>query len=189
VRKVHEVAKEFQKSGYFVVVIGRKDHVEVQGIVGDLEHYAVVEKPEDVRIYPADRIGILCQTTTPPVLLDALFQKISRRNFGKEIRFIDTICRPTRERQEAVEELLARVEALVVVGGKNSNNTQQLANLALTSGIPCFRVEKAGELQKEWFTGLETVGLTAGTSTLDETIEEVYQTLILMEKTHAEIIR
>jgi 4-hydroxy-3-methylbut-2-enyl diphosphate reductase len=182
VRRVHELAKDFSKRGYFVVVIGRKDHVEVKGLTGDLEHFAVVETPEDVRIYDADRIGILCQTTTPPALLDRLFQKIARKNFGKEIRFVDTICRPTRERQEAVEDLLAQVEALVVVGGKNSNNTRQLTLLAQSRKIPAFQVEKAEELNPDWLKGFETVGLTAGTSTLDETIEEVYQALLSFDR-------
>jgi len=177
VRQVHELAKDYEKRGYFVVVIGRKDHVEVKGLTGDLERFAVVENTEDVRIYEADRIGIICQTTTPPALLDRLFQKIARKNFGKEIRFVDTICRPTRERQEAVEELLTMVNALVVVGGKNSNNTRQLSLLAQSHGIPSFQVEKSGELNPDWFQGFETVGLTAGTSTLDETIEEVYEAL------------
>ncbi len=181
VRRVHELAKDFAKRGYFVVIIGRKDHVEVKGLTGDLEKFAVVENPEDVRIYEADRIGILCQTTTPPALLDRLFQKIARRNFGKEIRFVDTICRPTRERQEAVEELLARVDALVVVGGKNSNNTRQLSLLAQSRHVPSFQVEKEGELNPDWFKGFETIGLTAGTSTLDETIEAVYQALVSLE--------
>ena len=181
VRRVHELAKDFAKRGYFVVIIGRKDHVEVRGLTGDLEKFAVVENSEDVRIYEADRIAILCQTTTSPIHLNVMYQKIARKNFGKEIRFVDTICRPTRERQEAVEEILTRVDALVVVGGKNSNNTRQLSLLAQTRHVPSFQVERAGELNPDWFKGFETVGLTAGTSTLDETIEEVYQALVSLE--------
>ena len=170
-----------QEQGYFVVVAGRKDHVEVKGIVGDLERFAVVEKPEDVLIYPADRIAVVCQTTTPPALLDIIFETISRRNAGKTIRLIDTICGPTRERQDAVQDLLERVQALVVVGGKNSNNTHQLRALGEKAGVPCFQVERASELQPEWFYALNTVGLTAGTSTLDETIDEIYTALVEMD--------
>ncbi len=181
VSRVHQIARSLQEQGYFVIVVGRIDHVEVKGIVGDLERFAVVERPEDVLIYPADRIGVVCQTTTPPTLLDLLFETISRKNAGKEIRFIDTICGPTRERQEAVEDLLPRVQALVVVGGKNSNNTHQLQALGEKAGLPCFRVERASELRPEWFYGFDTVGLTAGTSTLDQTIDEVYTALMEME--------
>ena len=181
VSRVHQIARGLQEQGYFVIVVGRVDHVEVKGIVGDLERFAVVERPEDVAVYPAARIGVVCQTTTPPALLDVLFETISRQNAGKEIRFIDTICGPTRERQRAVEELLPVVQGLIVVGGKNSNNTRQLLALGEKAGLPCFRVERASELQPEWFYGLDTVGLTAGTSSLDQTIEEVYTALAEME--------
>ena len=181
VSRVHQIARGLHEQGYFVVVAGRKDHVEVKGIVGDLERFAVVERPEDVLIYPADRIAVVCQTTTPPALLDVLFETISRKNVGKGICFIDTICRPTRERQEAVEDLSLKVQALVVVGGKNSNNTRQLRALGERAGLPCFQVERASELRPEWFYGFDTVGLTAGTSTLDQTIDDVYTTLVEMD--------
>jgi 4-hydroxy-3-methylbut-2-en-1-yl diphosphate reductase len=181
VSRVHQTARGLQEQGYFVVVVGRKDHVEVKGIVGDLERFAVVERPEDVLIYPADRIAIVCQTTTPPSLLDVLFETISRKNVGKRICLIDTICRPTRERQEAVQDLSLKVQALVVVGGKNSNNTRQLRALGEKAGLPCFQVERASELRPEWFYRFDTVGLTAGTSTLDQTIDEVYAALVAMD--------
>ena len=181
VSRVHQIARGLHEQGYFVVVAGRKDHVEVKGIVGDLERFAVVERPEDVLIYPADRIAVVCQTTTPPALLDVLFETISRKNVGKGICFIDTICRPTRERQEAVEDLSLKVQALVVVGGKNSNNTRQLRALGERAGLPCFQVERASELRPEWFYGFDTVGLTAGTSTLDQTIDDVYTALVEMD--------
>ena len=189
VRRVHETAKHFAQCGYFVVMVGRADHVEVKGLVGDLSWFAVVGGPEEVRRYEADRIAILCQTTTPPALLERVYEKITRKNFGREIRFIDTICRPTRERQRAVEELLDEVEALVVVGGKNSNNTRQLKALAENRGVPVLQVETAAQLTPDWFKGFNVVGLTAGTSTLDGTIEEVYQTLAGMEVGNESIIR
>lgn len=178
VNRAHQTAKHFAQCGYFVVVVGRKDHVEVKGLVGDLSAFTVVGGPEEVRRYEADRIAVLCQTTTPRILLDHVFEKIARKNFGKEIRFINTICRPTRERQRAVEELLDQVEALVVVGGRNSNNTRQLKALAESRHVPSLQIETAAELSPEWFKGFEVVGLTAGTSTLDETIEEVYHSLL-----------
>jgi 4-hydroxy-3-methylbut-2-enyl diphosphate reductase len=173
VKRAHAAAQAFQSRGYFVVVVGKKDHVEVRGITGDLQDYDVVGNPDEVRAYDAEKIGVVSQTTTLPDLLEKVFRKIARRNFGKEIRLADTICRPTRDRQNALEELLEQVEAVVIVGGKNSNNTRQLAASAQAKGLPFFCVEKAGDLVPAWFAGLSTVGLTAGTSTLDETIEEV----------------
>src|SRR5690348_3655243 len=98
VSRVHQFARGLQNQGYFVIVAGRKDHVEVKGILGDLERYAVVERAEDVTVYQADRIAVVCQTTTPPALRDVLFETIARKNAGKVIRFVDTICGPTKER-------------------------------------------------------------------------------------------
>ena len=95
VRRVHQIAGGLHAQGYFVVVAGRRDHVEVQGIVGDLERFAIVERPEDIVAYPADRIAVVCQTTTPPALLDILFETIAQKNAGKVVRLIDTICGPT----------------------------------------------------------------------------------------------
>lgn len=187
VKRAHAAAQTFQSRGYFVVVAGKKNHVEVKGITGDLKNYAVVENPDEVRSYDAEKIGVVSQTTTLPDLLERVFQKITRRNFGKKIELADTICRPTRDRQNALEELLDQVEAVVIVGGKNSNNTRQLAALAQAKGLPSFCVEKAEDLIPAWFEGLSTVGLTAGTSTLDETIEEVYRWLSSLADVREEV--
>jgi len=177
VRRAHTAARLLQQNGYFVVVIGKPEHVEVRGLVGDLDHYAVVSKPDDVRTFDALRIGVICQTTTPPPEAHAILAAIREKNPKAEIRHVDTICRPTRERQEAAQDLLGQVQCLVVVGGHHSNNTRQLVRLAQQHGKPVTHVENASELDLLWLRQFHTVGLTAGTSTLDETIEEVAQAL------------
>ncbi len=179
VRRAHRAARVFAEAGWFVVVVGRKDHVEVKGLTGDLDRFAVVERPEDASRYPGDRIAVLCQTTTPPALLERLWSMIIRANLGKEIRLVDTICQPTKSRQRSVGDLCrAGIQSLVVVGGRNSNNTAQLAGLAESLGVPAVRVESASDLRAESFEGTELVGLTAGTSTLDETVDEVERCLL-----------
>ncbi len=90
---------------------------------------------------------------------------------------MDTVCLPTKDHQRALERLLERVEAMVVVGGRNSNNTKELVSLCRERGVPAIHVQDASELDPAWFDPFETVGLTAGTSTLDATIEEVERTL------------
>ncbi len=95
-----------------------------------------------------------------------------------EIRFVDTVCLPTKEHQRALERLLDRVDAVVVVGGRNSNNTRELAAKCRERGKPALHVQSAAELDPAWFKGIATVGLTAGTSTLAETIEEVHRALV-----------
>lgn len=180
VRHVHEAAQALQREGYFVLVVGRRNHVEVQGIIGDLDRYEVVESVADVRCYDAPRLGIVCQSTTQPAELQRIRQAIKARNPDKDIRVIDTICRPTRDRQQAARELLEQVEALVVVGGKHSNNTRQLVQLAEARGLPVVHVQTAADLDPDWFKPFQVVGLTAGTSTLPSTIEDVHQALVQM---------
>ena len=178
--RAHRAAIELQEDGHFVVVIGRAGHVEVRGLVGDLDAYDVVEDAGDVKGYGTSRIGIISQTTTPPWLFDELCDAIRRRNPGKQIRVVNTICRPTRERQDAVLALLDQVEALIVVGGENSNNTRQLGALAETRGVPWCRVDSPADLDPGWLELFGTVGLTAGTSTPDSVIRAVHSELLAM---------
>src|SRR5207237_1864418 len=125
-----------------------------------------------------ERLGIMCQTTTPVALAQEIRTAVAERNPHAEVRFIDTICLPTKEHQRALERMLDQVEAVVVVGGRNSNNTRQLVLRCQERGLPAYHIQSAGDLRPEWFDGIATVGLTAGTSTLDETIEEVHQALV-----------
>lgn len=173
VRRVHEAAQRLQREGYFVVVLGKRRHVEVAGIVGDLDRFTVVESPEDVAAWPVEKIGIVAQSTTPPALADDLIALIRAKNAGREVRYERTICQPTRNRQAAMERLLEQVEAVVVVGGRHSNNTRALVKLAEDAGIPALHVQGPEDVDVEWLSRFETVGLTAGTSTPDEVIEDI----------------
>lgn len=177
VRRAHQAAVRLHEEGDLVVVVGRPGHVEVEGLVGDLERYRVVWEARDVGDWGADRIGVLAQTTTPPWHAEAMVEEIRRRNPASEVRFVNTVCRPTRERQEALDELLDRVQALVVVGGRSSNNTRQLARLAEARGIPALHVQGPADLDLPWLSRFDVVGLTAGTSTPEEVVEAVYQAL------------
>ncbi len=181
VRGVHVAARSLADAGFFVVVIGKPGHVEVEGIVGDLDRWAVVETADQAESWDEPRIGVVCQTTVPPRVAQEVLAAIVDRNRGKEIRFEDTVCQPTRQRQEAVLDLIDRVDALVVVGGRNSNNTRELARLAASRGVPWVHVEGAADLDPAWFEPFGVVGLTAGTSTLDETVDEVHRALASLD--------
>jgi len=178
VHKVHRAAQALAAEGRHVLIIGRPGHVEVLGILEDLPSGEVVETPDEVRTYEYARLGIVCQSTTPPRLAAEMNAAIRAANPTADIRFVDTICQPTRDRQDALVRLLPLVDAVVVVGGRNSNNTRELAALCRDRGVPAFHVQSSADLDGAWFRGCRVVGLTAGTSTLDETIEEVRQTLI-----------
>ncbi|MBZ0154560.1 MAG: 4-hydroxy-3-methylbut-2-enyl diphosphate reductase [Planctomycetes bacterium] len=173
VQKAHAAAKELAAEGRRVVVIGRADHVEVRGLVEDLAAPIVVASEAEVRPWPERRLGVVSQTTTPVALARRIVARIRAENPHADVREIDTICGPTKARIEALAALLPRIDALVVVGGHGSNNTRQLVQRGEAAGLRTLHVEHAGELQPAWFAGCRVVGLTAGTSTLPRTIDEV----------------
>lgn len=177
VRRAHDAAKTLAAEGRHVIVVGRPGHVEVAGLTGDLDDFSVVTGPDGARRVDRDRIGVVFQTTTPAALVDATVRAIRERNPEADVRVIDTICRPTKDRQAALDELLAISDAIVVVGGRNSNNTRALAREAAKAGKPVMHVAGAAEIEPRRFAGCVTVGLTAGTSTLAETIDEVERAL------------
>lgn len=178
VRRVHKTALLLHKQGYLIVVVGKPGHVEVQGLVGDLQRFVVWAGVGEVKRVEAERLAVLAQTTTQPGVYEAVLEEVRRLHPDREVRRVDTICGPTRERQAAAQELLGRVDAVVVVGGKTSNNTRALAGLAAQHGVPCQHVETADELDLDWARGYRIVGLTAGTSTPDEVIAAVHRRLL-----------
>lgn len=173
VRRVHVAAQAFEDDGRFVVVIGRRGHVEVRGITGDLERFEVVPSEDEVRRYPSDRIGVVSQTTFRADEAATIVAAVRRANDGADVVFADTVCEPTRRRIGAVEQLAAVADAVVVVGGANSNNSRQLVRLCEAKGTRAVLVQGPDELDPAWFAGVGVVGLTAGTSTQDETINAV----------------
>lgn len=180
VTRAHDAAQALQRDGRHVLVIGRRSHVEVEGIVGDLSSYDVVGGAAEVRTYDSRRLGVMCQTTTPSRQVQAVRAAIAEKNPDADIRFIDTVCLPTKERQLALDRLIEQVEAVVVVGGSQSNNTRALAACCEERGRPAFHVQTAADLRGDWFAGFSTIGLTAGTSSLDATIAEVHAALAAM---------
>src|SRR5438105_6443125 len=180
VRYAHEQLKRLVQAGYFPVVIGLANHVEVRGLVGDFADAFVINESADIGNLPArPRYGIISQTTQPIDRARALVAEIARANPGAEIRFADTLCKPTKDRQLALKKLIevAEVIVVVVVGGRQSNNTRQLVETCRAAGKRALHIERPEELQPEWFRGVRVVGLTGGTSTLPETVEAVRQRL------------
>jgi 4-hydroxy-3-methylbut-2-enyl diphosphate reductase len=145
-----------------------------------LTSYDVIETEDDVEAYSHARLGIVCQTTATSRTVAKIREAVAARNPSAEIRFVDTVCLPTKDHQRSLERLLGQVDAMVVVGGKNSNNTRELVALCRERGVPAVHVQGASDLDPEWFPDFETIGLTAGTSTLDDTINEVYDALARM---------
>jgi 4-hydroxy-3-methylbut-2-enyl diphosphate reductase len=119
----------------------------------------------------------MSQTTTVESTFEEIVAALRAANPRADIRVATTICHPTRERQQSLRTLLGEVDALVVVGGRRSRNSLELVETARRAGILGFLVQGAADLDPRWFDGAEAVGITAGTSTLPETFEEVHTAL------------
>jgi 4-hydroxy-3-methylbut-2-enyl diphosphate reductase len=185
VMKVHKSVGRLVDEGYFPVVIGQASHVEVRGIVTDLKSYEVIYDENDLeRLIDKPKIGIVSQTTNQINTVRKLVEKIQALKnpdgTAKDVKFIDTVCKPTKDRQIAVEKLSNEVDLMVVIGGRNSSNTKKLKKVCDDKGLPAHHIERADELQIDWFRGVERVGITAGTSTPSYVIENVYQAVVKM---------
>jgi len=181
VRKAHDALATLVENEYFPVVIGQPAHAEVRGLTGDHPQALVILSEGDVARVPFHpRFGVISQTTQPITKVLQLVDALKRHHPTAEVRFMDTVCRPTKQRQQSVEDLALKCEVIVVIGGRNSNNTRQLSETAAQRGAVVFQVEQAGELQEKWFAHAQNVGVTAGTSTLDETVRNVMDRLRLI---------
>lgn len=178
VRKAHTALAQLVASGCQPVIIGQARHVEVRGLAGDFPHAIVVENEADVaNLPPSAKFGIVSQTTQPVDKVRRLLDLIRATFPNTEIQFRDTVCQPTKDRQSAMDKLCREHAVIVVVGGRNSNNTRQLVLTAEKAGAQAVQVETAADLNPAWFSGISAVGVTAGTSTLPETIHAVVRWL------------
>jgi 4-hydroxy-3-methylbut-2-en-1-yl diphosphate reductase len=178
VRHAHRALAELVRAGFHPVVLGQRGHVEVRGLTEDYPEYDVVLSEADIAaMKPRPRLGVVAQTTQPVLRVRELVACLRHRFPESEIVFRDTVCQPTKQRQSAAEELARQCDVVVVIGGAHSNNTRELVT---TCGRFCDRVhhiQSAGDLCADWFRPGDTVGLTAGTSTPDSTIQAVEQRL------------
>jgi 4-hydroxy-3-methylbut-2-en-1-yl diphosphate reductase len=152
--------------------------VEVRGMTGDLDEFDVVLTPEEIAaLRPRARFGVVSQTTQPIERVRELVALLRRTFPDSEVRFRDTVCQPTKQRQTAAVELAQKSDVVIVIGGANSNNTRELVATCAAHCERVHHVQSARDLQVHWFFGARTVGITAGTSTPDSTIEEVERRL------------
>jgi len=163
--KVQVIIKKYRKQGYATVIIGDRNHAEVEGLMGYAGHLGqVVSNRQDVENLKLDTPYIIVsQTTQDETIFTELSSMILERFPGGKV--FNTICDATHKRQEEVRSLCNDAEAVVVVGGKNSANTKRLAEIAEGMGRPVFLVETEDELDLGALSGYECVGVTAGAST------------------------
>ena len=185
VTKVHIEVNKFAKTGVDAVLIGHAGHPEVEGTMGrfDPQYGGRIHLIEDVvdvanLDLPTDTdLAFVTQTTLSmddtAEVIDALKNKFPKIHAPRK----DDICYATQNRQDAVKELAARCQVVLVVGSPNSSNSNRLRELAERLGAKAYLIDNAGEMQKDWFAGVDTVGVTAGASAPEVLIQEVLDTL------------
>ena len=185
VTKVHIEVNKFTKTGVDAVLIGHAGHPEVEGTMGrfDPQYGGRIHLIEDVvdvanLDLPTDTdLAFVTQTTLSmddtAEVIDALKNKFPKIHAPRK----DDICYATQNRQDAVKELAARCQVVLVVGSPNSSNSNRLRELAERLGAKAHLIDNAGEMQKDWFAGVDTVGVTAGASAPEVLIQEVLDTL------------
>jgi 4-hydroxy-3-methylbut-2-enyl diphosphate reductase len=178
VRRAQVAAQRLAESGFFVVIYGDTNHAEVKGVLGWAKGRGIATLDEkfitNLDSLPR-RLGVLSQTTQIPAHFAEFVKKLIDSAFTKdsELRITDTICHDIRQRQAAAVKLASKADLMLVIGGHNSANTKHLAQLCSTA-TKTYLVETAEEIQPSWLQGQYYLGITAGASTDEQTINEVW---------------
>jgi len=178
VKKVQDLAKNLQKKGYQVIIIGDKKHKEVRSIQATIKGKGIIVESE--KDFPKLKIknksvAVIVQTTQNLERVGKILRELKKK--FKNLKFYNTLCPTVLYYQKEVLELTPKVDSLLIVGSKTSANTKRLVEIAKTSGKPVYHVENASQLRKKWLLGVNKIGIAGGTSTPDWLIEEVVKQL------------
>jgi|SoiMethySBSTD1v2_1073268.scaffolds.fasta_scaffold674654_2 4-hydroxy-3-methylbut-2-enyl diphosphate reductase len=186
VAKVHKEGQRYSEKGYEVILIGHEGHPEVEGTMGRIQGKVhLVEDPEDVKkltISDRAKVAYVTQTTLSVddtrEVIEALKERFPKI-IGPDVK---DICYATQNRQAAVRELTKQVDLLLVVGARNSSNSNRLREIGQESGVPTYLLEDVSALEPQWLEGVDTVGITAGASTPEELVHELIEKLRAFRK-------
>jgi len=177
VKRLQQIASELNNDGYKVVVIGDKNHPEVQGVVGCASDVTVVADKADLHKLPKNgKLGIVCQTTQNPEYFSKMIYAISQRGFN-ELKVVNTLCKEAIKRQQSAVELCKKVDIMFVLGSLESANTRTLARLCKKYNNRTFHLRNWKEFDKREVIGKNIAGVTAGASTPDWIVREFVQNL------------
>lgn len=177
VKRLQRIARKLHDDGYKVVIIGDKNHPEVQAVVGFTQDVVVASHKSDLRNLPKhSKLGIVCQTTQSPDHFARIIGQIAKMGFT-ELKIINTLCREAIRRQVSAVQLCKKVDVMFVLGGLHSANTCKLAELCRKYNTQTFHLQNWKELDKSILSGKNSAGITAGASTPDWIIAEFVENL------------
>lgn len=178
VLEIHDNARGLDKDGYKVVIIGDHGHDEVKGIAGQVKNPIIISSPEEVEEKIPSRvrkIGVVVQSTQNIENAQAIVQKLM--TLGREMKYYDTICKPTKLYQAEIRTMPLENDVMIIVGSFTSANTKRLTEISHSLNTKSYQVENGSDIEKGWFDGADTVGVTAGASTPDWIIDEVVKAI------------
>lgn len=177
VTKVHVEARKFAEEGYTIVMIGHDGHEEVEGTTGEApESIILVETTEDVdrlEIEDPDKVAFITQTTLSVDETAGVIARLRERFPNIASPKSDDICYATTNRQLAVKQLAAECDLVLVIGSRNSSNSNRLVDVTRELGTPSYLIDKATEVREEWLEGVDTLGVTSGASAPEELVTEL----------------
>lgn len=177
VKKIHDYVKDYLKKGYEIAILGDKHHPEVQGIVswgeGRIHVFANMEEVK-AHDYPQDHFLLLAQTTLPKAFFDEAREFLRERT---NALCINTICSATKKRQEAAIELSKEVDLMIIIGGRDSNNTRKLVELCKQVNSETIHIENSTEIDVHKLQNYAIIGISAGASTPKWVIDDVLEVL------------
>ncbi|MFC1631860.1 4-hydroxy-3-methylbut-2-enyl diphosphate reductase [Candidatus Omnitrophota bacterium] len=175
VKEIHKIARHWEAQGYQIIVIGDKEHDEVRGIIGQIKSGAIViDQRRRLPVKTLKRVkkaAIVVQSTQNIEQVLAIVDKLKK--IVKELKFCNTICQPTRKKQQETKIMPLENQAMVIIGSRTSANTKRLYQISKALNKRTYRVGSAKDLRPEWFKDLNTVGVTSGASTPDSTTQAV----------------
>ena len=176
VKKIHRIVKEENEKGRRVIIIGNEKHPEVEGIKGWANPDTIVveseEQIDDLALEAGEKLSIVSQTTFNYKKFQDLVEKFLKK--GYDISVLNTICNATQERQSEARRIASEVDAMIVIGGKSSSNTQKLYEICRRECENTYYIQTFDDLEPESVSSVRSVGITAGASTPKNIIKEVH---------------
>jgi 4-hydroxy-3-methylbut-2-en-1-yl diphosphate reductase len=177
VTKVHVEAKKFAADGYTIVLIGHEGHEEVEGTTGEApENIVLVQTEADVdrlEVSDPDKVAYITQTTLAVDETLSIIGRLREKFPNISGPKTDDICYATQNRQDAVKQLAPRCDLVLVIGSRNSSNSNRLVEVAKEHGAQSYLIDNEGEVREQWLEGVETVGITSGASAPEELVQRL----------------
>ena len=179
VKEIHHIAKKMEEAGFQVIIIGDRKHDEVQGVAGQLTQEAlIIDSATRLPVKKLRSIKKACVVVQSTQNFQEVQKIIVRiKAHIKNVKFFNTICRPTRLKQQEIRALPRKNDVMIIIGSKHSANTKRLFEISRSLNPRTYWVNSKNDIRKEWFVGAHSVGITAGASTPDETTQEIIRYL------------